>query len=143
VTATVVVLAVIAAFNSQADEKASADRAVSPLVHELKDNVPMRLAGARFSEARAHNLIVKFETLGKEPVARILEFPPGNFTVHEQTLRTVVMSCVDVKSPAGAGGWHAAHTEAIFSLSKEEPGGAWRYRQFEQCYLVSLRLKRE
>ena len=137
------IVAVAISRSALADDKPKADKAAPTLVHELKDNVRMRLVGVRFSQARAHNLIVKFETLDKAPAARVLHFPPGSLTVNEETLRTVVMSCVDLDGRADAEGWFAPHTKAIFSVPKEDPRDRGEYHPFEKCFLVSLKLKKE
>ena len=88
------------------------------LVRDLSDNVRARLTGAKFSERRGRGLIARFETLGKDPKPRIIDFPNHSFTTHEATLRAVVMSGVDMDR-AGDDGWHPVRLEVIASLPPE------------------------
>lgn len=110
------------------------------LTRDLTGNVRVRLVAACLSETRGRYLIARFETIEKEPQTVGLRFPAHSFSTHEQTLRAVILACVDLRKP-DQDGWSPAKPEAIFSvpadLGKQSAGG---YGLLEKCFLLSLRM---
>ena len=107
---------------------------------ELADNVQARLVAVRRSQGRAHNLIAKFETEGKDQRELVVHFPPNQTTPHERTLMALVESCTGGNS-AGDLKWRSAELEAVFSIPKAGIVGNDR-KEYAKCYLVSLKLKK-
>ncbi len=110
------------------------------LANDLRDNVRVRLLAARLSETRGRYLLAKCETIEKDPKSVVINFPAHSLTTHEQTLKAIILSCVDLEKQ-DQDGWSRAEAEAIFSvpqdLGKQPPG---KHSLLESCFLLSLRL---
>jgi hypothetical protein len=108
-------------------------------VETVPGHVTARLVAARNSLERTHQLVVKFETLDKEPREIVLEFPSGDYTPHQRTLMAVVCACMGWEHPVSHTKWEEAKVKALFAIPKDvvaEPG-----RGVDNCFLLSLEPK--
>lgn len=113
------------------------------LVGDLKENVRARLVSARISETRGQYLIAKLETVGDVPQPLLLVFPAHSLTTHEQTLSSIIKSCVrDIGVRRNE--WHPARAEVIFSVPDlDAQRDLDNAACLERCALISIDLAKE
>ena len=106
-------------------------------VHDLSDNIRVRLVAAKISKTRGQYLEIDLVRLGgaDETGRLVVRFPSHSHTPHVATLRAIVRSCVNWNEPRNAHESHQAATKVVFSIPKDTQ---WDHTDFEKWWLVSL-----
>lgn len=106
-------------------------------LHDLSDNIRVRLVAAKISKTRGQYLEIDLVRLsGAGETGRIVvNFQSHSNTPHVATLRAIVNSCVTWNEPQNTHEWHQARKRAVFSIPKDTQGSL---TDFEKWWLVSL-----
>ncbi len=111
-------------------------------VHDLSDNIRVRLIAAKISKSRGQYLqilVVRLDGAGE--TGRLgFRFPAHSHTPHEATLAAIVKSCVRWDEPKDRHEWHQATNRAVFSIPKD---AQQPIADFEKWTLVSLQCSQD